>query len=113
MDVLYKIFLLPLRETARLNPQGAPLSLDEVVKIFGNIEAIIEINKDLYANLLKLQENWSNSILIGPTFIKYIPMLRIYIEYVNNYSIAIDTLVEAKKKKYSKNFYLMHLVLQL
>jgi len=104
LDNLYRIFLLPLRETAILNPDGAFLSSDEVGKIFGQIDVIMNLNKDFLKQMLEIKENFNMHSVIGPLFDKYIPKLKIYTIYVNSYDESMETLIEAKKRKPFRKF---------
>jgi len=99
LDNLYRLFLLPLKEFAIHNPEGAFLSSEEVGKIFGQIDLIMNVNKELLSQMLEMKETFNQHSLIGPLFEKTIPKLKMYTIFVNGYDEAMETLEEAKKKK--------------
>lgn len=55
-------------------------------KLFGNVETILNVNKELLVQLHPTKEN------IGEVFLKTAPFLKLYSVYAFNYKNVLDTL---------------------
>lgn len=88
----------PLQELA-FTP-NAILSSASVSTIFSNSESILNINKQLLADLESRIVNWSNKTSrLGDIFKNIIPFLKLYTQYVNNYDIASKHHIECEHQK--------------
>lgn len=57
-----------------------------ICKLFGNIETIINVNKELLVQLHPAKEN------VGEVFLNTAPFLKLYSVYAFNYKNVLDTL---------------------
>jgi hypothetical protein len=90
----------------------------EVKKIFGNVEVILNVNRELLSDIrarsLRLSsslplavlshcflsasriqccfrvEGWHTGQLLGDVFVRFAPFLKVYVDYAANYDAAID-----------------------
>eukprot|EP01105_Mastigella_eilhardi_P002739 TRINITY_DN1350_c3_g1_i1.p1 TRINITY_DN1350_c3_g1~~TRINITY_DN1350_c3_g1_i1.p1 ORF type:complete len:717 (+),score=185.48 TRINITY_DN1350_c3_g1_i1:47-2197(+) len=79
LECCVDVFLTPLR--------GRPdvVAPDAVETIFSNIEAVLQVNHQLMADLEERLKDWGPTHLLGDLFLKLIPFLRIYSVYTSNY----------------------------
>ncbi|KAJ5072920.1 faciogenital dysplasia protein [Anaeramoeba ignava] len=88
-------FLSPLLRKKILDEEQCQL-------LFSNINSIFVLNYQLYEDLKSRQYD-AKIHYYGDIFLNFIPYLKIYSEYVNNYPKSIDILKKARKKnKFSK-----------
>lgn len=95
-----EVYMLPMKTMAKAqqNDSGkdAPLvSLEIVTRIFGNMEALIALNRDLLSKLQARVDEWTPQSTLGDLFKKFAPFFKMYTTYSNNYDAAIDALDEA------------------
>jgi hypothetical protein len=96
LELMVTLYYLPLKEVA--NSTSPFISLKEVNAIFSNIELILNVNKQLLASLEdRIALHWSKFQKIGDIFLRLAPFLKLYVQYVNNYNVAILTLSDKLK----------------
>lgn len=83
LQVLTKVYRIPLLQTDIL-PKA------QVDKLFSNIESLLELNERFCAELRAIAE--SRTQCVGPLFISYAPLFRIYKTFVNNHESAASQL---------------------
>ncbi|KAJ3425089.1 faciogenital dysplasia protein [Anaeramoeba flamelloides] len=84
LKIIIDEFLIPLKKTKIID-------LNEIKNIFSNIESIYGLNHRLYLDLEKRKSNletrqWSD------LFTRFIPFLKLYTDFVNNYENALETI---------------------
>lgn len=70
------------------------LSEEEIKKIFPHIEVILSFNKKL---LQELEDRLRKNALLGDVFLKMKDFFKVYIEYGDLYSSAVETIAKCKK----------------
>jgi len=82
---------------------------EEVAAIFCNCRLIWELHEEIFKELQRAMESASRdegaSIPIGRIFVEVIPRFKIYNDYVNNISNALDTLELVMKNRGVSNFF--------
>eukprot|EP00026_Physarum_polycephalum_P003053 Phypoly_transcript_03062.p1 GENE.Phypoly_transcript_03062~~Phypoly_transcript_03062.p1 ORF type:complete len:830 (+),score=140.31 Phypoly_transcript_03062:3-2492(+) len=82
LELLKKLYIIPL-QTDRI------LTVEEINSIFSNVELILSLNRALLTDLKELMHDWEDTKSVGEIFVKIIPFLKIYTEYVNNHDAAL------------------------
>eukprot|EP01087_Luapelamoeba_hula_P014298 TRINITY_DN4172_c0_g1_i1.p1 TRINITY_DN4172_c0_g1~~TRINITY_DN4172_c0_g1_i1.p1 ORF type:complete len:1321 (+),score=199.44 TRINITY_DN4172_c0_g1_i1:307-4269(+) len=99
LTCLIQSFMNPMLELEVLNI--GMITADEVERIFSNIIVIHQFNQ-LLLNELEAQFHSSpdiEAICLGPTFARLAPFLKMYTQYVNNYSNSLRTLATCKNRR--------------
>lgn len=85
----------------------AILTSSEVSTVFSNIELLLNVSKELLKDLEPRLKNWDNKqSKIGDVFMKIIPFLKLYIQYVNNYDHSNSLHHELEQTKPSYHAFL-------
>ncbi|GAM26345.1 hypothetical protein SAMD00019534_095200 [Acytostelium subglobosum LB1] len=96
LDRLIVHYFEPIQEQATRIGIKATM-LEEFKKIFSNIEVIRNYNSSLLADLKPVIENWSNSKTIGKIFIQFIFLLKVYTQYVKEFTQTFETIKNMRK----------------
>ena len=72
--------------------RGPRFSKEDVGRLFGNIDTLLELQQKLLESLRQRFSEWHAGQLIGDAFSHFAPFLRLYIDYSNNYTSACETL---------------------
>jgi len=81
-----EVFYRPLQEKAM---DSSSITVDDINKIFSNIQSIKDFHVILEDELKNRVENWSKHRTVADIFLRFTPFMKIYTQYVNNYDIAI------------------------
>ncbi|GAM24602.1 hypothetical protein SAMD00019534_077770 [Acytostelium subglobosum LB1] len=95
LNRIITIFMLPLRDKSTTKEKI--LSVDDINKIFMNIETIFSLHKAFITDFEKRIESWSDTQKIGDIFLKLAPYLRSYTLYSNQYNESILQLSSLQK----------------
>ncbi|KAJ5077716.1 faciogenital dysplasia protein [Anaeramoeba ignava] len=78
------------------------ISEKDIKAIFDSIKSILEVNFQLYSELAICMNPWNDEAKIGKAFLQFIPFLKIYRNYIENYDNTTKTLEKfAKTPKFS------------
>jgi FYVE/RhoGEF/PH domain-containing protein 5/6 len=77
---------------------GFPSSLQKLERMFAYITELLQVNNELYSNLLQRLKNWNNSAKIADVFIKLAPFFKLYTQYTESYNDVINVVKEEKNK---------------
>eukprot|EP01132_Coremiostelium_polycephalum_P009091 gene9091-11142_t len=78
--ILQNFYFIPMEVEAKVTKA---FKSDEIQKIFSNLRSLVQLSTDI---LHKLEDRLSrHPILIGDIFVKFAPIFKIYVEYVNNF----------------------------
>eukprot|EP01103_Thecamoeba_quadrilineata_P016666 TRINITY_DN5625_c0_g1_i2.p1 TRINITY_DN5625_c0_g1~~TRINITY_DN5625_c0_g1_i2.p1 ORF type:complete len:802 (-),score=233.69 TRINITY_DN5625_c0_g1_i2:57-2462(-) len=69
-------------------PAAPFVTKDDVGVIFSNMNLLIGLSTELLGDLNKRIDSWNNRQLIGDLFLKIVPHLKIYTQYLANYNAA-------------------------
>ncbi|KAJ6248331.1 ankyrin repeat [Anaeramoeba flamelloides] len=72
--------------------------------IFCNIEEIMAVNKIFLNNLGKRLKNWNSRLGVGDIMIQWVPRLKVYIQYSNNYDKSMQALKRSKRNQAFSSF---------
>eukprot|EP00003_Mantamonas_plastica_P017024 TRINITY_DN2844_c0_g1_i10.p1 TRINITY_DN2844_c0_g1~~TRINITY_DN2844_c0_g1_i10.p1 ORF type:complete len:1160 (+),score=379.73 TRINITY_DN2844_c0_g1_i10:139-3480(+) len=97
LTILIQEFLIPVREMELLTP-------GEVSKVFSVVETIAGLNKKLLTDMEEAMKSATPDI--GSVFLEMAPFLKVYAQYVNNYTSAMPTLAKLQKTKKKFNKFL-------
>ncbi|GAM20355.1 hypothetical protein SAMD00019534_035290, partial [Acytostelium subglobosum LB1] len=97
LEVIVHYYLKPLRT---IQPPLVPIKV--LQQIFGHIEDLLTINRELLTSIQDRMTTWSTNKKMGDIFLKLAPYLKMYTEYCSNYDKAIAKLKE--KTTESKDF---------
>lgn len=102
---MLKVFVLPLRELAlRGGAQEQLISVDDLKVIFSNVDVLVNVNKKFLEDLTVALESWSPTTKIAPVFLKVVPFLKVYSQYINNFNAALAKYEQCMKVKRFKKF---------
>jgi len=98
LKVIIWKFIKPL-EAASANPEKAIIPLPLIKAIFGTVEIIFNFNSILLEGVASRMKQWDPSkTQLGDLFLRISQCFpACYVEYINNYDRALDTLNRAKK----------------
>jgi len=91
LDLLVKYYLKPMRQQ---NIVPKP----KVAFIFGNVEHILIINRELLETLEKRIATWNEDSVLGDAMNKLIPWLRLYSEYCSNFHNVTALVLKLSEK---------------
>jgi len=98
LQILLKCYIEPIRAYSKKNNQ---ISNDDVSALFGNIDMILNLHATLAVELQKLKDVWPQRSNIGDVFKNFVPYLKLYTDYINNYNNSLTTLSNLRS---SSNF---------
>jgi len=90
LDYLVLIYFEKLKDICNEN---------ELKAIFSNVQNLRNFSIKLLNDLRKRLDNWTNEQTIGDLLIKFLPYLKLYQIYCNNYENALETVRECYRKK--------------
>jgi hypothetical protein len=61
-----KEYFWPAREL--IKREALDISNDDLLAIFSNVESLLEVHEEIYAQLLQIKENWPILTSIGDVF---------------------------------------------
>jgi len=94
--IIFK-FIRPLESATQTD--HPILSKPLIKSIFSNIEIIFNFNSLLFEGISGRMRNWNATTKLGDIFVALTDFLpACYIEYVNHYDTAIDTLIQTRKE---------------
>ncbi|EGC28800.1 hypothetical protein DICPUDRAFT_51654 [Dictyostelium purpureum] len=111
LEHLLSHYFNPMREeSSKLN-----IKMDHFGLLISNLEVIINYNKNLLDIIKPKVDNWSHSQTIGDVFEQFTLYLKVYTQYVKEYSIFFETINNLRKnnskfeafiveKEYSDNY---------
>lgn len=84
LGLCIRIYLEPLKEAVA---QNKPIiKQDQIRAIFSDIETIHKFGQTLLSELEPIVQNWSPDQCLGKIFLQIMDFLKIYSEYVKNFS---------------------------
>lgn len=86
IELLVKVFQPALK--ILINDPNTALKVEDVRRMFANIDMIIPLNKELLKDLEARVATWGPNQLIGDVFLIHAPYLKMYTDYSNNYNAA-------------------------
>ena len=84
-------YMQPLSERCRSRREEI-ITQQQIKLIFSNVEIILNYASTLLESLQSRMESWSETTCIGDIFLNITPFFASYIDYVNNYPAALETL---------------------
>ena len=99
LNTLVWKFQKPLLEkNQQKKGQQSILTGEEIKLLFSNVEIILNFNKILLETLDQRIKVWNpETSLLGDFFMKVTDFLRIYVDYVNNFDLAINFITSQKQ----------------
>eukprot|EP01126_Amoeba_proteus_P004488 TRINITY_DN11496_c0_g1_i1.p1 TRINITY_DN11496_c0_g1~~TRINITY_DN11496_c0_g1_i1.p1 ORF type:complete len:1168 (-),score=238.79 TRINITY_DN11496_c0_g1_i1:50-3553(-) len=73
-------------------------TIDTINSIFGNLNVLYGINKNLCVELEKIVETWSPESELGVIFVRWSPFLKMYTDYSEKYSSAVGIFTKLERK---------------
>ncbi|XP_040888731.1 epithelial cell-transforming sequence 2 oncogene-like [Toxotes jaculatrix] len=90
LGAVLKVYQEPL--TAALNSNRAILSCADVQIILSPVTQILELNRVFQVDLQSRLQQWGAEQCIGDVFVKLCSSLRVYTNYLNNFTTALCTI---------------------
>ncbi|KAL9644511.1 hypothetical protein ABK040_009375 [Willaertia magna] len=97
LHVIKKLYIEQLRTNERGAEQRFNISVFDLQKIFNNIETITSMHNIFLMNLKNKLDQWPK-VYIGDSFVNQSLFLLFYVEYVNGYNQAMNTLRYLRKE---------------
>ncbi|CAI5638334.1 unnamed protein product [Oreochromis niloticus] len=97
LNAVLKVYKEPL--TAALNSNRAILSYADIHIVLSPVAQILELNRVFQADLQARLQQWGAEKCIGDVFVKFCSKLRVYTNYLNNYTTAIHTIDKCRESK--------------
>uniref|UniRef100_A0A3B4H2W5 Epithelial cell transforming 2 like n=1 Tax=Pundamilia nyererei TaxID=303518 RepID=A0A3B4H2W5_9CICH len=85
--------------TAALNSNRAILSYADIHVVLSPVAQILELNRVFQADLQVRLQQWGAEKCIGDVFVKFCSKLKVYTNYLNNYTTAIHTIDKCRESK--------------
>ncbi|KAI3365829.1 hypothetical protein L3Q82_000820 [Scortum barcoo] len=92
-----KVYTEPL--TAALNSNRAILSYADIQIILSPVTHILELNRVFQVDLQARLQQWGAEQCVGDVFVKLCSKLRVYTNYLNNYTTALCTIDKCRETK--------------
>nr|XP_024654481.1 epithelial cell-transforming sequence 2 oncogene-like [Maylandia zebra] len=97
LSAVLKVYKEPL--TAALNSNRAILSYADIHVVLSPVAQILELNRVFQADLQVRLQQWGAEKCIGDVFVKFCSKLKVYTNYLNNYTTAIQTIDKCRESK--------------
>jgi hypothetical protein len=104
LRLLNELYFIPLKYASRLKSEVV-IPKEDLNKIFYGFYTIFELNKTFEQELQALKHNNTLYLKLGQVFRLFAPSMKLYIDYVNKYEGAIQTIDKYKaQNSYFVNF---------
>ncbi|KAJ4924053.1 hypothetical protein JOQ06_000295 [Pogonophryne albipinna] len=90
LGAVLKVYQEPL--TAALNSNRAILSYNDIHMVLSPVTQILELNRVFQVDLEARLQQWGAEQCVGDVLVKLCSKLRVYTNYLNNYTTAIHTI---------------------
>ncbi|XP_049426261.1 epithelial cell-transforming sequence 2 oncogene-like isoform X2 [Epinephelus fuscoguttatus] len=97
LSAVLKVYKEPL--TAALNSNRAILSHADIHIVLSPVKQILELNSVFQVDLQTRLQQWGAEQCVGDVFVKLCSKLRVYSNYLNNYTTALRTIDKCRETK--------------
>ncbi|KAE8278494.1 Epithelial cell-transforming sequence 2 oncogene-like Lung-specific [Larimichthys crocea] len=97
LGAVLKVYQEPL--TAALNSNRAILSYADIHIVLSPVTHILELNRVFQVDLQARLQQWDAEQCVGDVFVKLCSKLRVYTNYLNNYTTALCTIDKCREAK--------------
>ncbi|XP_074482734.1 epithelial cell-transforming sequence 2 oncogene-like isoform X2 [Sebastes fasciatus] len=97
LGAVLKVYQEPL--TAALNSNRAILSYADIHIVLSPVTQILELNRVFQVDLQARLQQWGAEQCVGDVFVKLCSKLRVYTNYLNNYTTALRTIDKCRETK--------------
>ncbi|XP_068575995.1 epithelial cell-transforming sequence 2 oncogene-like [Cebidichthys violaceus] len=97
LGAVLKVYQEPL--TAALNSNRAILSYTDIHIVLSPVTQILELNRVFQADLQARLQQWGAEQCVGDVLVKLCSKLRVYTNYLNNYTTALSTIDKCRETK--------------
>ncbi|XP_053272799.1 epithelial cell-transforming sequence 2 oncogene-like [Pleuronectes platessa] len=97
LGAVLKVYQEPL--AAALNSNRAILSYADIQIILSPVAHILELNRVFLGDLQARLQQWGAEQCVGDVFLKLCSGLRVYTNYLNNYTTALSTIDKCRETK--------------
>ncbi|XP_069020342.1 epithelial cell-transforming sequence 2 oncogene-like isoform X1 [Embiotoca jacksoni] len=97
LGAVLKVYQEPL--TAALNSNRAILSYADIQIVLSPVALILELNRVFQVDLQARLHQWGAEQCVGDVFVKLSSKLRVYTNYLNNYTTALRTIDKCRETK--------------
>ncbi|XP_008282361.1 epithelial cell-transforming sequence 2 oncogene-like [Stegastes partitus] len=97
LRAVLKVYQEPL--TAALDSNRAILSHTDIQVILSPVTLILELHRVFEADLQSRLQQWGAEQCVGDVFVKFCSKLRVYSNYLNNYTTALRTIDKCREDK--------------
>ncbi|XP_037617513.1 epithelial cell-transforming sequence 2 oncogene-like [Sebastes umbrosus] len=97
LGAVLKVYQEPL--TAALNSNRAILSYADIHIVLSPVTQILELNRVFQVDLQARLQQWGAEQCVGDVFVKLCSKLRVYTNYLNNYTTALHTIDKCRETK--------------
>ncbi|XP_024918251.1 epithelial cell-transforming sequence 2 oncogene-like isoform X2 [Cynoglossus semilaevis] len=97
LSAVVKVYLEPL--AAALNSNRTILNYADIQIIFNPVTQILELNSVFQEDLQTRLQQWGPQQCVGDVFVKLCSRLRVYTNYLNNYTTALCTIDKCRETK--------------
>jgi hypothetical protein len=96
LSVFHFVFVLPLK--AAIDSNKPIITAVNLRLVVSDVEAILSLSKLLIEDLKARLETWSANQCLGDVLVKFAGQLKIYTNYVNNYSVTLTTVERSQEQ---------------
>ncbi|XP_062515219.1 epithelial cell-transforming sequence 2 oncogene-like isoform X2 [Corticium candelabrum] len=96
LSVFQTVFVLPLK--AAIDSNKPIISAVNLRLMVSDVEAILSLSKVLIGDLAARLETWSATQCLGDVVLKFSGQLKVYTNYVNNYSVTLATVERCEEQ---------------
>ncbi|XP_041835016.1 epithelial cell-transforming sequence 2 oncogene-like isoform X2 [Melanotaenia boesemani] len=97
LSSILKVYQEPL--TAALNSNRTILSFADIQIVFIPVTVILQLNRVFEADLQTRLQQWGAEQCVGDVFVKLCSKLRVYTNYLNNYTTALCTIDKCREAR--------------
>eukprot|EP01125_Pyxidicula_operculata_P004740 TRINITY_DN1774_c1_g1_i2.p1 TRINITY_DN1774_c1_g1~~TRINITY_DN1774_c1_g1_i2.p1 ORF type:complete len:1193 (+),score=364.73 TRINITY_DN1774_c1_g1_i2:6-3584(+) len=98
LNIIMDYYAKPLRERIAKNKTPVIATKDQERNLFGALDTILEINKKVLADFRERLSKWPSLVTFGDILVGMTPAFKLYVHYVNNYDIAMNTYKDLQAK---------------
>ncbi|KAM8902595.1 epithelial cell-transforming sequence 2 oncogene-like isoform 2-T2 [Spinachia spinachia] len=97
LDAVLKVYQEPL--AAALHSNRAILSHADIHVVLSPVTRVLELNRMFHADLQARLQQWGAEQCVGDVLVKLCSKLRVYSNYLNNYTTAVITIDKCREAK--------------
>ncbi|XP_065830944.1 epithelial cell-transforming sequence 2 oncogene-like isoform X2 [Oscarella lobularis] len=96
LSVIHTVFVVPLK--AAIDSNKPVVSAINLRMMVSDVEAVLVLSRLLIDDLKSRLDTWTADQCIGDVLLKFASQLKVYTNYVNNYSVTLSTIEKCEEE---------------